>query len=862
MAMKSAVLRPPPQPRLGNTTGAGAYVEERGIKDEATVTPIFRASRMPTSDAERQLRDMYEQSSAEALRQATEGAVLAASGGLGHYSNMAYEQYLKQITPPGYTRQVKTEGTLLSDTVDHDERPITLEVERRVDHRFILREAGRSYDPSARGPNGKLNPELMVSNSRYAIPVGPPRIVRDHKEPTTVASFKGVTWVGYTHTESPGAWERARGRALRAEAKRDRTRKRLGRRRSTFLDFACGKGVLRRPPDVAWLCRNPDGKSQFFDDEWSYPNGHMAPCTYEDALYGKIERLKVQAIEQFKSSPFIYEPVITHSVTGTRSRELKRQLHPDLKAQLDAIELEVLTNEAGGDLPWDYTEATGPALPSAQPSQDEGRSSTDSPSWEVDEDLVSKAVSLGIIDWDQVPNPYEVSDQFIQDWAAGIDFRVRSKQYADGVRGAGVERTALSKAVQECSVGTESPVAGTTDRREATEKPSNDDVFDDPVQEQRIRDLIVVPSCITVEGQRKVTVVAEVARNSIYRIRGRALLAAPDAGEDVIDLPPSEYRVIDQEAEEEEPTEAEIRKALLGGSLYSQVKNGMLRLRAAEARVKLGLYRPYHFSYLPSDPTQDTLRRLVDQHAGRHAIRMYARGYRKSTDSETPWYVLTMHSGPYNPLAPKPSPTRGEEIERVLTMDVTKAMGNLFRRAREMFSNNLGKFNHLEALRMRRQYGIVPDRGYLRMLEKFRTEHPHIEVHSRFPLRPHKPVMRTQYEVATVRYSGTGVARKTGTKRQPTSILDVTDEAAEHRQLELMTPIAAPPDWVLRMENAKLAHAMVANRSLALRQHLDPVELQRHADMVMPYITTIQPTMDPTPSKGRAIVGPNGQPIL
>lgn len=877
MAM-SAVLRPPPSPASGNSTGTSAFVVTPEHREGAPVVPIHRLARMPTSKSERALRDMFQQMKGSISSTATEGVVLAASGSLGAPSGWEYEKVLQQITPPGYTGQVKTEGVVQYDTVDHDGRPLTLELDRRVDQRFLLRESGHSHVV------GHHHLYDRVHNSKYAIPVGAPKVIRDHKFPTTVASFKGVTWVGYTHMENPDAWRRARGKAIRAEKKRERTRRRLGLRESTSQDFVFGRGAYRRPPDPLWFCRNPDGKSMFFEDEKPWPLGFVANATDDDALWGKIARLKTSAMKQFKASPFVYDAKVTYSITGTRCYEQVRRLHPDLQAQFDSIEAEVLKNEAGADLPWSY-----PTPPDDLPSQDEGVSSDDCPSWEVGEDLVSEAVALGIIDWDEVPNPYEMSEQAIQDWGADLAFKVQSKRYANQVRGAGSTPTHSDKASGDASpASADLSVAQSSGRREATVVQAEPEEAD-PVA-ARVREIIRVPSGLV--GAVRKGEIEVLTRNSFHRIRGKDEDPLLLAGEDVIDLPPTHWRVLSPEeaanhpdfsAVFKEPPAIESMVPLLPapqdhcdepihdegphlpmrGAKALAVRAAFEHLSRVEREVRQRVEDRLELRRLmfsdAADPECETLVRRVHQRHHRYRLIAMARGK---------WHLP--RSGDHNPLAPKQQVPADEEFERILNMDVGQALVGLMRRARKMFSSEPKRISSADALRMRRAFGILPHRGFLRMVENFRKDSPDVELHARFPLGPHKPCIRTQLEVALARYSGTGVARKTGTNRKPPHLLSenasrLTDEELERRLLEVTTPIIAPPDWQLQLERANNMRALVAERSLALSNHLDPVEVRHHSRMVMPFIASVRPfspNTDTPPSKGQLKRGPHGEIVM
>jgi len=162
-----------------------------------------------------------------------------------------YQRWLVNNQAVGYTKGVKTAGTILVDYIDRDGSSRTLQVNHRVD--TPVNHYDKHYLVS---PPGRIPFWMEIPDVPYSM----------------------VTWVGYTHSQAPAAWIKAKHRAT---ARREKSVRKRGKRNSHpstagMYTYQMGdmKTVLRTiTPSLRWFLDHPDGTGMFRDS--AYPNGYV-----------------------------------------------------------------------------------------------------------------------------------------------------------------------------------------------------------------------------------------------------------------------------------------------------------------------------------------------------------------------------------------------------------------------------------------------------------------------------------------------------------------------------------------------------------------------------------------------------------
>lgn len=352
MAAKAANAIISGEPRAGPLIS-----RKQSRKAKANGRPVVHISDMdfggspqlsPTDEELKHYLSLVGDEAEQRARKLTDSVVaIGASPGRSDDERML-DAALGHSIPFGYTMQVKTEGTTFAR--DEANQRIGPDVECRIDQVFMKREVVESSwltrwparkEAAYKSPYYSKTVRRMATRqrSRLAMVGSPQQVYREHRFPTQPQSFKGVCWVGVTHSQSPQMWEEARSYYQRRRGKSKASRRKSGR--SIHTNYAHNMQTdYRNAPTVAELCFYPEGGPGAYD-RWGtpFPNGVIVKDDEVGQVLDAAHELKVTAWEQGMA------------IVGPATREMYfKETFPRTLKDID----EMVAQELDGQIPWGY----------------------------------------------------------------------------------------------------------------------------------------------------------------------------------------------------------------------------------------------------------------------------------------------------------------------------------------------------------------------------------------------------------------------------------------------------------------------------------------------------------------------------
>jgi hypothetical protein len=193
--------------------------------------------------------------------------VQPSAGAVPQDESLMYHLWLRNANPIGYTSFIRTLPK--SKWTDDDYKIIDgvkYDAPRRFARQAIQSVDGKKvyidYRDTARSVDTRITREFALARDGKITTVETSWMTRDHVGLSPLGRPYLVSYVPLDFS-SPRAFEQSKRKYLRRREYSQDLRKQHNKGPDPV-----SRVLVRRPPDVLWFCRNPDGKGQIYQDVW------------------------------------------------------------------------------------------------------------------------------------------------------------------------------------------------------------------------------------------------------------------------------------------------------------------------------------------------------------------------------------------------------------------------------------------------------------------------------------------------------------------------------------------------------------------------------------------------------------------